>query len=79
MIKLFDFEYIEDYSKLFKFTIGSYKQKYAILEIIFSFDDYPGTIWIRLDCGLNQVLCFILSIWRFTFEVNFLAKIYKHD
>jgi hypothetical protein len=76
MIKPFGFEYTEQYGgRMVIVTILSLK-RYALAQLSFSLDEDYGWPWLRIDMGLNQILCIIISIWRFTFEFNFLTKTY---
>ena len=74
------YTYTERYGgKMVVFTVFPIKNKFALAEISFSLDGSGGWPWIRIDCGLNQVFSLIVSVFRFTFEFNFLTKIYEHD
>jgi hypothetical protein len=79
MIKLFQLNYTTRFGRMIVITILSFKSKYALAQFYFSFDDDYGFPWLRIDCGLNQALSILLSVWRFTFEFNFLTKFYHYD
>lgn len=80
MIKPIDIEFTNQYGgDMVIFTILSIKEKYALCQFSFSLDKDYGWPWLRIDCGLNQIFSILLNIWRFTFEFNFLTKVYKYD
>jgi hypothetical protein len=75
-----NYEYTEKYGgKMVIFTVFPIKSKFALAEISFSLDGFTGWPWIRIDCGLNQIFSLIISVFKFTFEFNFLTKIYEYD
>lgn len=79
MIKPFKFQYTEEYGeRMVILTILSLK-KYALAQFFLSLDEDYGWPWLRLDVGLNQILSVLISIWRFTFEFNFLTKVFYYD
>jgi len=74
------FTYTEKYGgKMIILTVFPIKNKFALVETSFSLDEFGGWPWVRLECGLNQVFSFIISVFRFTFEFDFLTRIYEHD
>jgi hypothetical protein len=46
---------------------------------MFSLDEIGGWPWVRIDLGLNQLFSLVVSNFKFTFEFNFLTKIFEHD
>ncbi len=77
---LLKFTYTERYGgKMVIFTVFPIKTKFALAEISLSLDESSGWPWVRIDCGLNQVFSFIVSVFKFTFEFNLLTRIYDYD
>jgi len=65
--------------KMVIFTVFPIKNKFALAEIMFSLDEIGGWPWVRIDLGLNQLFSLVVSNFKFTFEFNFLTKIFEHD
>jgi len=74
------FTYTEKYGgKMVILTILPIMNKFALAEVSFSLDGSSHWPWLRIDCGLNQIFSLIVSASRFTFQFDFLTKIYNYD
>jgi hypothetical protein len=77
-MKLISFNRRED------FGIEIYAQilhtkRWALLQVSFSFNDYPGWPYLQINSGSNGLLSVFFWVWKLGMDVDVLSRTWRRD
>ena len=76
--KLIDFHIREDFGKEYCLAILQFKER-SLLQLSFSWNDYPSGPSLILYMGLNSLLDIIISCWKISFCIEILNHNWVKD
>ena len=77
-MKLISFKHREDFGHEYYVQI-LHTKRWALLQVSFSFNDYPGWPYLQINSGGNGLLSVFFWVWRLGMDVDVLSKTWRRN